>query len=204
MKNRKKTIIYMIIIGVIVLGFSYIYSHIDKNNYIYDRNTDTGLFYGTGLLKNDEEIKQTFISEEETIDGINLKVTTVGNVENIVLHYALIDVQTEERVEETIPANKLENNKFNQMKFSQITEAKGKQYTLVLSVQNSDEQNGIGFYIVPGEQDNQQLNVRGDDAEGSLAMRVICHRFDLETFVVLLGILLFVGGFMKVLYKSFR
>lgn len=204
MRNKIKKIIYMIIIGVIVLGFSYIYAHIDKNNYIYDRDTDTGLFYGTGILKNEEEVRQTFVSEEETIDGINLKVSTVGNVENVVLHYSLIDMQTEKVVEETIGASQLENNKFNQLKIPQITEAKGKQYALVLSVESSDEQNGLSFYVVPEEQENQQLTVMGNDTEGTLSVRTICHRFDTETFVVLLGIILFVGVFMKGLYKSFR
>ena len=204
MKNKVKKSIYMIIIGVIVLGFSYIYAHIDKNNYIYNRNTDTGLFYGTGVLKDDEEIKQTFISNEEKIDGINLKVSLVGNVENVVLHYALVDVQTEEGVEGTIPANQLENNKFNQLSIPQITEAKGKCYALILSTENADEQNGVGFYVVPEKQDNQQLTVMGDETEGTLSVRTVSHRFDMETFVVLLGILLFVGVFMKGLYKSFR
>ena len=204
MKNKIKKSIYMIIIGVIVLGFSYIYAHIDKNNYIYNRNTDTSLFYGTGVLKNDEEIKQTFISTEETIDAINLKVSFVGDVENVVLHYALVDAQTEEGVEGTIPANQLENNKFNQLEIPQITEAKGKCYALILSVENSDEQSGISFYVVPGKQDNQQLTVMGNETEGTLSVRTVCHRFDMETFVVLLGILLFIGVFMKGLYKSFR
>ena len=74
MKNKMKKIVYMIILGVVVLGFSYIYAHIDKNSYIYDRNIDTGLYYGTGLLKNEETIEQTFVSKEEKINGINLKI----------------------------------------------------------------------------------------------------------------------------------
>lgn len=199
-----KKSIYMIIIGVIILGFSYLYSHIDKNNYIYDRNMDTGSFYGTGLLKDGEEIKQKFFSEDETIDGINVKITKVGNVENVVLHYFLIDEQGETIVEESIAASQLENNKFNQLEIPRVMHAKGKQYTLVLCVENSDEQNGLSFYVVPGEQDNQQLTIMGNEAEGMLAVRIICHRFDTETFVVLLGIFLFIGTFMKRLYKSFR
>ena len=204
MKNKIKKIIYMIIIGAIVLGFSYIYAHIDKNDYIYNKNTDTSLFYGTGILKSNEEIKQTFVSEENTIDGINLKISTAGNVENVILHYAIVDIQTEERVEYTISAAQLENNKFNQLEIAQVSETEGKCYELVFRVENADEQKGISFYVVPGQRENQKLTVMGNDIEGTLSVRTICHKFDVETFVVLLGILLYIGVFMKGLYKSFR
>lgn len=204
MKNKMKKIIYMVIIGVVILGFSYIYAHIDKNSYIYDRNADTSLFYGTGILKSDQSIEQTFISEEETIDGINLKVSKIGNVENVVLHYYLTDMQTGETVAASISANELDNNKFNQLATPQIMEARGKTYTLTLKVENSDEQNGVSFYVVPGKVEGQQLTVMENASEGVLVVRMICHRFDIETFVVLLGIILFVVVFMKKLYKSFR
>ena len=74
MKDKVKKILYMIIIGVAVLGFSYIYAHIDKNTYIYDRNVDAGLYYGTGILENDKTVEQVFTSDEDVIEGINLKV----------------------------------------------------------------------------------------------------------------------------------
>ena len=195
---------YMIIIGVIVLGFSYIYAHIDKNSYLYDRNIDTSLYYGTGILKSDETIEQTFVSKEQTINGINLKISKIGNVENVVLHYSLTDRQTGEKVTAFIPANQLDNNKFNQLDTPQIVEAKGKQYTLTLGVENANEENGVSFYAAPKKVEEQELTVRGNVSEGVLVVRMICHRFDMETFVVLLGIILFVVIFMKKLYKSFR
>ena len=64
---RKKIISCLIICVVIVL--SYFYAHIDKNSYIYNRNSDTALFYGTGILLNNEEITQTFIAEENVIEN---------------------------------------------------------------------------------------------------------------------------------------
>lgn len=204
MKNKIKKIIYMVIIGVAVLGFSYIYAHIDKNSYIYDRNMDTSLYYGTGILKGGQSIEQTFISEEETIDGINLKVSQIGNVENVILHYSITDVQTGENVAASIPTIELNNNKFNQLAIPQIKEAKGKTYTLILTVENSDEQNGVSFHVAPGTVEGQKLNVTGNTSEGALVVRMICRRFDMETFIVLLGIVLFVVVFMKKLYKSFR
>ena len=42
------------------------------------------------------------------------------------------------------------------------------------------------------------------EAQGALAARYISHRFDVETFVVLLGFVAFIVIFMKLLYKLFK
>ena len=199
---RKKIISCLIICVVIVL--SYFYAHIDKNSYIYNRNSDTALFYGTGILLNNEEITQTFIAEENVIDGFNIKIATAGNVEKVVLSYSVIDEMSEVVAQAELPANALESNKFNRLEIPTIENTEGKQYTLVLSTENADEQNGVGFYIEPGRRENQQLTIKNNDTDGTLVVRSISHRFDMETFVVLLGIILFVVVFMKVLYKFFK
>lgn len=199
---KKKMILCLIIVIIIVL--SYFYAHIDKNSYIYDRNADTGNFCGTGILEAGEEIRQTFIADEDTIDGINIKVDVSENVENIVLNCVLFDENLQEVSRVTIPANELENNKFNELEFPTVTETKGKQFTLVLSEENADGQNGVGFYYEPGSQGEQTLTIKDNETMGTMVTRIICHRFDVETFVVLLGTITFIVVFMKVLYRFFK
>ena len=199
---RKKIISSLMIIIVIVL--SYVYAHIDKNSYVYDRQADTNSFYGTGVLKEGSEIRQTFIAQEDTIDGVNVKATILGNVENIVVHYVLLDEASQEVCKGNVSGNELENNKFSELKFKGISGTKGKEYTLVLCEENSDEQNGIGFYVSPDSSKETKLTVEDKNVDGYLVTRVISHGFDLETFVVLLGMITFVVAFMKILYKFFR
>ena len=199
----KKKIISCLVICVVVVS-SYFYAYIDQNIYIYDRNTDTASFYGTGLLMEGEEITQTFNAEENTIDGINVKVSIVGNVENIVLHYSVLNEDSKEVATAQIDANDLENNKFNKLKLPTITNTAGREYTLVLNVENADEQNGIGFFFEPLAKEKQQLSIQDNETDGTLVVRIISHRFDVETFVVLLGIIAFVTVFMKILYKFFK
>lgn len=196
---RKKIISCLMIVIVIVL--SYFYAHIDKNSYIYNRNTDTGTFYETGILEADTEIRQTFIAEENTINGINIKVSVSGNVEDVFLNCALLDEKQQEVSRTNIAANKLENNKFNKIEFPMITETKGKQFTLVLNVENSDEKNGVGFYYESSNQGKETLVIKDYETAGTLITRIISHKFDSETFIVLLGIVTFVFTFMRMLYK---
>ena len=192
----------MIMCAVILL--SYFYAHIDYNSYIYNRHGDSAMYYGTGPLLDDEIITQTFIAEENTIDGFNIKITTSGNVDKLVLKYSVMDEMFEVVARAQVPANTLESNKFNQLDIPTIENTAGKQYTIVLSVDNADTQNGVGFYVEPGSDGNQQLNIKNNDTDGTLVTRIISHRFDVETFIVFLGIVAFVAMFMKVLYKFFK
>ena len=199
---KKKIFSYLMIVLVIVV--SYFYAHIDKNVYLYNRNTDTSIFYTTGILEKNENLEQSFHSNESQIDGINIKVVLVGNVADIKLHCTILDENNQEVSSTSILASELNSNKFNKIKIPAINNAKGKAYTLVLTEENSDEQNGIGFYVEPKKQSEQQFFVKGNEVDGTLVTRVISHRFDVETFVVLLGMLAFIGAFMKVLYKYFK
>lgn len=199
---KKKIISFLVIVIIIVL--SYFYAYIDKNSFLYDRNADTGTFAATGVLEDGEEIRQSFIADENTIDGINIKVNISGNVETVVLNCVLLDEAMQEVCYVNIAANGLENNKFNKIQFPSVTETKGRQFTLVLREENSDGQNGVGFYFEPGSQEGQKLAIRGNETDGAMVTRLICHRFDVETFVVLLGIITFIVVFMKVLYRYFK
>ena len=201
-KMKKKIVIFLIMILVIVL--SYFYAHIDKNSYLYDRNVDTKEFYSTGIISDKEGLIQTFVADEDAIDGVYIKISFVGEVGDVILHYTLTDDETEEAISASIKASDLDDNKFNHLKLPRIEGTKGKTYTLTLSTENVDEQNGIAFYVAPGKQTEQNLVVKGNEVDGTIVARMLCQRFDVETFVVLLGIVVFVTGFMKVLYKFFK
>ncbi len=200
---KKKLTVILLIAGVLVLA--YLYAHIDKNTYLYDRNTDSADLTGTGILEEKEEILQSFTCTEDSVDGINLKATVIGSPENAELQYALIDPESGEALRQgKIQGLEIENNKFNKLKFPVLKETKGKSYILRLTESGTGEEAGIGFFLSPRGEQGQELRVRGNETRGTLAVRILTHRFDLETFIVLLGIIAFIAGFMKVLYKLFK
>lgn len=200
---KKKITVILLIAGVLVLA--YLYAHIDKNTYLYDRNTDSADLTGTGILEEKEEILQSFTCAEDSIDGINLKAAVIGSPENVELQYALTDPESGEAIRQgKIQGLEIKNNKFNKLKFPVLKGTKGKNYILRLTESGTGEEAGVGFFLSPTGEQEQELRVRGNDTQGTLAVRVLTHRFDLETFIVLLGIIAFIAGFMKVLYKLFK
>ena len=191
------------VIILIILVLSFFYAHIDKNTYLYDREVDSGDYAATGILLENEEISQDFVCEEDSIDGINIKITVYGNADETEVQYRIVDKENGQTLGEgTAAGESVKNNKFNKLKMDQIDGTKGKQCTLIIQEKGSDEENGLGFYTI-GDSENTTV-IRENETRGSLAVRMVCRRFDLETFVVLVGFVAFIWAFMKVLFKLFK
>ena len=191
--------------GICLLAFAYLYAHIDKNTYLYDRNTDSADFTGTGILKEGEEITQTFTCPENSLDGINLKATLAGSAEAVKIEYSLTDSESGEEVRTaSVTGSGIKNNKFNKLRFEALEGTKGKNYTLRLKESGTDDMTGISFYLTEGGGDEEKLFIKGNETKGTLNVRTLTHRFDPETFVVLLGIMAFIAGFMGILYRLFK
>ncbi len=194
-----------ILLGVCLLAAAYLYAHIDKNTYLYDRNTDSADFIGTGILLEKEEITQTFTCVEDSLDGINLKATLMGDAEHVRVEYSLMDAESGETVRTaSVQGSEIKNNKFNKLSFQTLTGTAGKRFILKLAESGSNDNTGVGFYLAAGAEYQEELVIKGNETQGMMIVRLITHRFDWETFVVLLGIAAFIAGFMSMLYKLFK
>jgi hypothetical protein len=203
--NRKmKRKIKSTAIALVIIGLAFLYAHIDKNTYLYDRNEDLENYSQTGVLLEGETISQTFFCKEDILDGINLKSVVVGDVSNVILEYAITDNDTGEVIKETIRGTEIKTNKFNQYMLQRIENTSNKSYTLTIKEAGADANNGISFYVSQTNPEDSQLSIREQETQGSLVVRLISHRFDTETFIVLLGFILFITIFIKVLYKLFK
>lgn len=199
----KKTV--KAVIGIlIVLVVAFLYAHIDKNVYLYDRNADTDSFIGTGIIV-DNELSQTFICQEEVLDGINMKSSVFGDVSEVSIEYSLSDYSAGEVVASgVVQGTDIKNNKFHNYPINHITGAKGKKYVFTVSEVGADTQKGIGFYSAPQQETDTELVINGSRVEGTLIARTISHRFDLETFFVFLLFVVYIVVFMKFLYRLFK
>ena len=151
MKKYIKTGIGILI--VVVLAF--LYAHIDKNSYLYDRNADTSAFISTGTLLEGETISQEFTSQEGLLSGINLKCSILGDVSGVEVQYCLKDAETEQEiVSGIIRADEIKNNKFNLLEIEQIDAAKGNSYLFELTETGADTTNGVSFYVVPQKEED--------------------------------------------------
>ena len=66
-----------------------------------------------------------------------------------------------------------------------------------------EETKGIGLYYSPEDQTGKSFTIAGVKTDGTMILRTIDHGFDLETFIVTLGFVIYVVVFLRVLYKLF-
>lgn len=199
---KKKLQIGIMILIVVILAF--LYAHIDKNIYLYDRDLDTGKFISTGILNNNS-LSQTFNCSENVLDGLNVKCTIVGKVSGVSLEYSVIDrdtgaILTSARVD----AAEIVNNRFHMFGFEQLKNTKGRNFIFNLQEVGSTEGNGVSFYITDEVNNGNQLIIKGNETQGTLIARTVSRRFDLETFAVVLLFVVYIVAFFKLLYKLFK
>lgn len=189
-------------ICILLIIFSFLYSHIDRAVRIYDKNVDAGEYRSAGIVEG-ESFRQSFISEEDSIDGIDLMCTVNGDVSGIKLEYELADEQGNVKAAGEIPPEKIKTDKFYKIRFEQVKGCEGKQFIFSVKQTIDKENTGIAFYYEDKVEKGTIMHIFGNEVSGTSIMKVITHEFDVETFCVLLGFLAFIFLFMRSLYKLF-
>ena len=198
MKNLKRIIAIVI---VVLLAFAY--GHIAKPNNIYDKTVDNSKYLGTGVTKG--AVEQSFVCKENTLDGVKVKTQIIGDVHGINVKYSLVDVEANEVVAEgSADATTIKASKFYNYSFDTVSNCKGKTYKIIFENEGSTEISGVGFFFQPTTEKNTELTISDNHTEGTLILKTITNRFDFETFAVLLIFILYIGIFMKFLYRLFK
>lgn len=201
MKKKMKTIILIIVILII----AYLYAHVEKNYYLYDRSQDSGEYIPTGVLEN-ETLSQEFTAQDDKIDGMKVMSTVFGVTDNVKVTYELVESSTGNSiVEGKIEGGDFENGKFFKFDFKEKNIRKGAEYCFFLKESGSDSMNGIGFSIGNRAFEYEgELAVKGNSTDGALVARPVCDKFDIETFIMFLVLIAYIAIFMKLLYKLFK
>ena len=80
----------MIVFVAVLIAFTCMYAIVDKNNAIYDRAVDTSQYVALGLEQG-EMVSQSFVSTEDKLDGINIKMSVSGQANDKKISYVLKD-----------------------------------------------------------------------------------------------------------------
>lgn len=191
-----------LIIIILILAATFLYAHIGKNNLVYDKNVDNSQYIATGAVA---KIEQTFVSKEKTLDGFRAKCQVIGDVRGMKVKYSLIDMKDgKELAQGTADAEKITNGRFYYFRFDTVENCEGNTYKVIFENEGSDESKGIGFSIQPETEEGTDLIIKGVDTTGTMIVKAVTQRFDLETFVVMLVFILYIAVFIKFLYKLFK
>lgn len=197
--------VYSIIIGILIVLAVFLYAHIGKTHNIYDKEVETGEYRTTTLYTNNDSLSQEFQCPEESLDGIRVRCNLTGDTNAVEVIYSLTDLSTNEEVASgTVGGDEFENNKFYQFSFDTVTGCKDKQYLFTIEILNQDAGNCINFSYQDGKEPGTSMSINEEDVNGTLIMRTVTDKFDMETFVVLLIFVIYVIAFMKFLNRLFK
>lgn len=199
MKKR----IRLIIIAIVLVVLSGVYSVIDKNNSVYDTSIDNSEFVSWELGQGDSVI-QSFVSSEDALDGVSMKMSATGNIQDITAEFKLLDDKENVLVQKEISLEELESGKFFKVDFERQNQCKGKKYTAYIEVTHCDEMSKMVVYSTQGIMDNTEFLFTEESNENTMVLRTITRRFDVETFIVTLCFVLYVVFFMRWLTKLFK
>ena len=193
----------MIVFAAVLIAFTCMYAIVDKNNAIYDRAVDTSQYVAL-VLEQGEMVSQSFISKEDRLDGLNIKMSVSGQANEKKISYVLKDEDGVSVATGSASLEKIKAGKFFGLRFKELTECKGRQYTLELKAEQCEKDAQVIVYAVPGASEDAVLEVKGEQADGVMVLRTVTHRFDVETFVVTALFILYVILFIRWLSKVFK
>lgn len=184
-----------IVVCALVILAAFFYAHISKANAVYDRQSDNstyGIAENTGLV-----IEQKFVCKEASMDAIQVKCQVQQAGEgNVTL--TLTDLESGKTVASSTKAlSEIKNGKWNTFSFETVGNCKGKTYQMVL------EGEALTCFVQQGIQPETELLVNGAEQDGTLLMKTVTKRFDIETFGVFLILVLYVYFFFRFLKRLF-
>lgn len=200
MKNKIRKIIGFLIIIIL----AYFYAHIAKLNVIYDKHVDNKYYISTGVAQS--EVAQKFVCVEDTLDGITAKCSVPDTKDGASVALILYDENGKKVAESELSTSEMKNSKFNKFSFETVKNCKGKTYWAVFKNVNANiaEGKGVSFYYEGKVEDGSELKIDSKDIDGTMIMKTVTNRFDLETMLVLLVFIAYIVIFMRVLYKLFK
>ena len=197
-------IIRIIIEGICIISLVFVYAHIAKTHNIYDSDIDPSQ-YGSVVEKDAVWVEQYFTTQEDTLDGIRVKGVENGDISKVNIDYILKEANTGEKVASgKVNAKKALKSRFYELPFKKIKNCKNKQYVIALKETATDNESAVYFSFEKQIEPETKFVVNNDNIDGTLIMKTITNRFDIETFFVVMIFVLYIIFFLKILYRLFE
>ena len=210
MKGTKKVIALIVVVLVAA-----IYSYGVWPRPIYNTNIGSSAYLNTGALEDGSEYSQKFVCADAGLCGMTMKLTKMENPTIGTYEWSVIDVEkdqvigtgvidqasTENKIFESASAQK---KGIIELSFDKQPDSKGKTYLLTLKALEVEEGQTMAVYITEKNKVQTELIVNGETLEQASVIKLNYQRFNLETFIVFMGIMIYMILFVRFMYKLFR
>ena len=177
---------------IILILIAFIYGHIHKTHAIYDRTVENDQYIM--LDGSQSQITQEFICEEDSLDGIRVKCQNLQEDPEAEIRVYLQDCENGGIVAKSVKkAGEIKTGKFNEFSFDTVSRCRGKAYKVVF------EKDFLALYAEKTSEEGTNLKINSEESEGTLILRTVTYRFDIETFCVFMLLVLYICVFFQFL-----
>ena len=177
---------------IILILIAFIYGHIHKTRAIYDRKVENDQYIM--LDGSQSQITQEFICEEDSLDGIQVKCQNLQEDPEAEIRVYLQDCENGGIVAKSVKkAGEIKTGKFNEFSFFLVSRCRGKAYKVVF------EKDFLALYAEKTSEEGTNLKINSEESEGTLILKTVTYRFDIETFCVFMLLVSYICVFFQFL-----
>lgn len=177
---------------IILILIAFIYGHIHKTHAIYDRTVENDQYIM--LDGSQSQITQEFICEEDSLDGIQVKCQNLQEDPEAEIRVYLQDCENGGIVAKSVKkAGEIKTGKFNEFSFDTVSRCRGKTYKVVF------EKDFLALYAEKTSEEGTNLKINSEESEGTLILKTVTYRFDIETFCVFMLLVSYICVFFQFL-----
>lgn len=177
---------------IILILIAFIYGHIHKTHAIYDRTVENDQYIM--LDGSQSQITQEFICEEDSLDGIQVKCQNLQEDPKAEIRVYLQDCENGGIVAKSVKkAGEIKTGKFNEFSFDTVSRCRGKAYKVVF------EKDFLALYAEKTSEEGTNLKINSEESEGTLILKTVTYRFDIETFCVFMLLVSYICVFFQFL-----
>lgn len=177
---------------IILILIAFIYGHIHKTHAIYDRTVENDQYIM--LDGSQSQITQEFICEEDSLDGIQVKCQNLQEDPEAEIRVYLQDCENGGIVAKSVKkAGEIKTGKFNEFSFDTVSRCRGKAYKVVF------EKDFLALYAEKTSEEGPNLKINSEESEGTLILKTVTYRFDIETFCVFMLLVSYICVFFQFL-----
>ena len=177
---------------IILILIAFIYGHIHKTHAIYDRTVENDQYIM--LDGSQSQITQEFICEEDSLDGIQVKCQNLQEDPEAEIRVYLQDCENGGIVAKSVKkAGEIKTGKFNEFSFDTVSRCRGKAYKVVF------EKDFLALYAEKTSEEGTNLKINSEESEGTVILKTVTYRFDIETFCVFMLLVSYICVFFQFL-----
>lgn len=177
---------------IVLILLAFVYGHVHKTHAIYDRMIENDQYVMMDVSQ--DQISQEFVCEEETLDGIQVKCQNLQEDPEAEIRIYLQDCENGGIVAKSVKkAGEIKTGKFNEFSFNTVSRCRGKAYKVVF------EKDFLALYAEKTSEEGTNLKINSEESEGTLILKTVTYRFDIETFCVFLLLVLYICVFFHFL-----